>query len=49
MMVKTGVHLMVVKVTLFVLIPMLKNHHIIMRLLMVKHLMKHYKVFMIGV
>lgn len=49
MMVKIGVLLMVVKETLFVLIPMLRSHHIIMPLLMVKHLMKRYKVFMIGV
>ena len=49
MMVKIGVLLMVVKVILFVLIPMLRNHHIITLLLMVKHLMKHYKPFMIGV
>ena len=49
MMVKIGVHLMVVKVILFVLIPMLRSHHTIMPLLMVKHLMKHCKAFMIGV
>ena len=49
MMVKIGVLLMVVKVILFVLIPMLRNHHITMLVLMVKHQMKPYKVFMIGV
>ena len=49
MMVKIGVLLMVLRETLFALIPMLRNHHIIMRLDMVRHLMKHCKVFMIGV
>ena len=49
MMVKIGVLLMVEKVILFALIPMLRNRHIIMPLLMVKHLMKHCKAFMIGV
>ena len=48
-MVKIGVPPMVVRVTLYALIPMLRNHHITMLVLMVKHLMKHYKVFMIGV
>ena len=49
MMVKIGVLLMVVKEILCVLIQMLINHHIIMLLLMVIHLMKHYRLFMIGV
>ena len=48
MTVKIGVHLMVVKGTLFVLIPMLVNHHIITLFVMVVHLTKHCKVFMIG-
>ena len=49
MMVKIGVLLMVVKVTLFVLIPMPRSHHTTMLFVMVKHLTKPCKVFMIGV
>ena len=49
MMVKIGVLLMVVKEILYVLIPMLINHLIIMLFVMVIHLTKHCKDFMIGV
>lgn len=49
MTVKIGVLLMVVKETLFVLIPMLRSHHTTMLFVMVVHLMKHCKDFMIGV
>ena len=49
MMVKIGALLMVEKGILFVSIPMLRNHHITMRLDMVKLLMKHYKDCMTGV
>ena len=48
-MVKIGVLLMVVKEILYVLIPMLINHLIIMLFVMVIHLTKHCKDFMIGV
>ena len=49
MMVKIGVLLMVVKVILFVSILMLRSHHTTTLFVMVVHLMKHCKVFMIGV
>lgn len=48
-MVKIGVLLMVLRETLYVLIPMPRNHLIIMLFVMVIHLTKHCKDFMIGV